>query len=94
MLAVNFFLKQFDLLHTHTGAVYGAGFVDVNITLWVYRIIMVLCLVGAVKLAMHIKKGEITKLLKVPVIMILVYVLGAGAGTLVQTLLVSPDEIN
>ena len=40
MLAVDFFLKQFDLLHIHTGAVYGAGFVDVNITLWVYRIIM------------------------------------------------------
>ena len=35
MLAVNFLLKQFELLHTHTGAVYGAGFTDVNITLWV-----------------------------------------------------------
>ena len=94
MLGVDFFLKQFDLLHTHTGVVYGAGFVDVNITLWVYRIIIVLCLVGAVTLAMHIKKGEITKLLKLPVIMILVYALGAGAGSLVQTLIVSPDEIN
>ena len=94
MLAVDFFLKQFDLLHTHTGAVYGAGFVDVNITLWVYRIIMVLCVVGAVTLAIHIKKGEITKLLKLPVIMILVYALGVGAGTLVQSLIVSPDEIN
>ena len=94
MLAVNFFLKQFDLLHTHTGVVYGAGFVDVNITLWVYRVIMLLCLVGAVTLAMHIKKGEITKLLKVPVIMVLVYALGAGAGSLVQSLIVSPDEIN
>ena len=94
MLAANFFLRQFDLLHTHTGVVYGAGFVDVNITLWVYRIIMLLCLVGAVTLAIHIKKGEITKLLKVPVIMILVYALGAGAGSLVQSLIVSPDEIN
>ena len=94
MLGVDFFLKQFDLLHTHTGAVYGAGFVDVNVTLWVYRIIMLLCLVGAVTLAIHIKKGEITKLLKLPVIMILVYALGVGAGTLVQSLIVSPDEIN
>ncbi len=25
MIALNFFLKQFDLLHAHTGAVYGAG---------------------------------------------------------------------
>ena len=94
MLAVDFFLKQFDLLHTHTGAVYGAGFVDVNITLWVFRIMIVLCLIGAVTLAVHIKKGEITKLLKLPVIMLLVYVLGVGAGNLVQSLIVSPDEIN
>ncbi len=94
MLAVDFFLRQFDLLHTHTGAVYGAGFVDVNITLWVYRVIMVLCVVGAVTLAIHIKKGEITKLLKLPVIMVLVFALGTGLGSLVQSLVVSPDEIN
>ncbi|MBR2675113.1 MAG: UPF0182 family protein [Mogibacterium sp.] len=94
MLGVNFFLMQFDLLHTHTGAVYGAGFVDVNVTLWLYRIIMLLSAVGAVTLAIHIKKGEITKLLKIPVIMVLVYALGTGAGSLVQTLIVSPDEIN
>lgn len=94
MLAVDFFLKQFELLHAHNGTVYGAGFVDVNITLWVYRIIMALCVVGAVTLAVHIKKGEITKLLKVPVIMVLVYALGVGAGSVVQSLVVSPDEIN
>ncbi|MBQ3370791.1 MAG: UPF0182 family protein [Mogibacterium sp.] len=94
MLAVDFFLKQFDLLHTHTGAVYGAGFVDVNVTLWVYRIIMLLCFIGAVTLAIHIKKGEITKLLKMPVIMVLVFALGFGAASLVQSLIVSPDEIN
>ena len=94
MLAVNFFLKQFDLLHTHTGAVYGAGFVDVNVYLWLYRIIMLLSLIGAVTLAIHIKKGEITKLLKIPVIMVLVFVLGNLAGNAVQTLIVSPDEIN
>jgi hypothetical protein len=94
MLGVNFFLKQFDLLHTHTGAVYGAGFVDVNITLWLYRIIMVLCVVGAVTLAIHIRKGEITKLLKLPVIMVVVFGIGIGVGNLVQSLIVSPDEIN
>ncbi len=94
MLAVDFFLRQFDLLHAHTGVVYGAGFVDVNITLWLYRVIMVLCVVGAVTLAIHIKKGEITKLLKLPVIMVLVFALGTGLGNLVQSLVVSPDEIN
>lgn len=94
MLGIDFFLKQFELLHTHTGAVYGAGFVDVNITLWVYRIIMALSLIGAVTLAVHIKKGEIAKLIRVPFVMILVFAIGLGAGKLVQGLIVSPDEIN
>jgi uncharacterized membrane protein (UPF0182 family) len=54
----------------------------------------VLCVIGAVTLAIHIRKGEITKLLKVPVIMVLVFALGTGVGNLVQSLVVSPDEIN
>ena len=94
MLAVDFLLKQFELLHTHTGAVYGAGFVDVNITLWVYRLIMLLSIVGAVTLAMHIKKGEIKKLVKVPLIIVVVFIAGGLLGKAVQVLIVSPDEIN
>lgn len=94
MLGIDFFLKQFQLLHAHNGAVYGAGFVDVTVTLWVYRVIMALSVVGAITLTIHIKKGTLTKLLKLPVLMIVVYVLGVGAGKVVQSLVVSPDEIN
>lgn len=50
MVAMDFLMRQFDLLHVHTGAVYGAGFTDVNVKLWVYRLIMVLSIVGAVTL--------------------------------------------
>lgn len=94
MLAIDFMLKQFDLLHTHTGTVYGAGFVDVNITLWVYRVIMALAIVGAVTLAVHIKKGELAQLLRIPVIMLCIFLLGTGVGKAIQILVVSPDEIN
>lgn len=94
MLCIHFALKQFELLHAHNGTVYGAGFVDVNITLWVYRLIMALALVGAVTLAMHIKKVEIKKLIKVPVAMIVIFLLGTGVGKAVQALIVSPDEID
>ena len=94
MLAIDFMLKQFELLHTHTGTVYGAGFVDVNITLWVYRIIMALSVVGAVMLAKHIKKGELGHLLRIPIIMIAVFLVGTGVGKALQVLVVSPDEIN
>ncbi len=94
MIAVNFFLMQFDLLHVHTGAVYGAGFTDVNITLWLYRILCVLALVGAALVPLHMKKKQFMKILTIPVIMIAVGAVGIGAAYLVQNFIVSPDEIN
>ncbi|MBQ6621483.1 MAG: UPF0182 family protein [Mogibacterium sp.] len=94
MVAVDFFLKQFDLLHAHTGVVYGAGFTDVNVVLWVYRIIIVLSLIGAVTLAVHLRKKEFKKLLRIPAALILIGVIGSVAGMAVQSLIVSPDEIN
>lgn len=94
MVGINFFLKQFDLLHTHTGAVYGAGFTDVNILLWVYRALMVLAVLGAVTVVHHIHKKQFRKILFIPVVMIAVGAVGIGASFLVQSYIVSPDEIN
>lgn len=94
MVGINFFLKQFDLLHAHTGAVYGAGFTDVNITLWVYRVLCVLAVLGAVTVIIHIKRKQFRKIFTIPVIMILIGALGTGASYLVQNFIVSPDEIN
>ncbi len=94
MVGVNFFLKQFDLLYGHTGAVYGAGFTDVTITLWLYRIIMVLSVLAAITFAMGIRKRRFKMVATVPVVMIAVGLLGTGAGMLIQNFVVSPDEIN
>ena len=94
MVAVELFLRQFDLLHAHTGVVYGAGFTDVNITLWVYRIIIVLALIGAVTLTVHLRKKEFRKLLRIPAAILVVGIAGMLLGTAVQSLIVSPDEIN
>lgn len=94
MIALNFLLKQFDLLHAHTGAVYGAGFTDVNVTLWVYRVLAVLALFGAVTVVHHIRKKQFKKILTIPVIMIIIGAVGIGASYLVQNFIVSPDEIN
>lgn len=94
MLAVNLFLQQFNLLYKHTGVVYGAGFTDVNITLWVYRIMALLALVSAVTFVLGVKKRNLKKILIVPVAMIAVGILGTGAGLLVQNFVVSPDELS
>ncbi len=94
MVGANFFLRQFDLLYGHTGAVYGAGFTDVNVTLWMYRILCGLAVLSAVLFVIFLKKKDYKKILTVPVIMILVGVIGTGAGLLVQQFIVSPDEID
>ncbi|MEG0156167.1 MAG: UPF0182 family protein, partial [Anaerovoracaceae bacterium] len=94
MLGLHFFLKQYSLLYTHNGAVYGAGFTDMNVTLWVYRILMGLSFVGAVVIVFAIKKRKVKPILTVPVIMIIVGLVGVGAASLVQNFIVSPDEIS
>ena len=94
MLALNFFLRQFDLLHAHTGAVYGAGFTDVNITLWMYRVLCVLSVLSAIMFIVQMSRKKYKSLLTVPVIMIVVGLVGTGAGMLIQNFVVSPDEIN
>ncbi len=94
MLAINFFLRQFDLLLAHTGAVYGAGFTDVNVTLWMLRILCVLSVLSAILFVVRMKQKKYKKLLSVPVLMIVVGLVGSGAAYLIQNLVVSPDEIN
>ena len=94
MVAVDFFLKQFDLLHAHTGTVYGAGYTDVNVKLWLYRIMIVMAIIGAVTLFAHMKKAEFRKLLRVPAAMIIIFAVGSLTGAAVQNFVVSPDEIS
>ena len=94
MIGVDFYIRQFELLHAHTGAVYGAGFTDVNVTLWMYRVIIGLSVIGAVTIALHIKKKDFKKVLFVPAIMVVVGLLGIGISAAVQSIVVSPDEIS
>lgn len=94
MVGADFFLKQYTLLQAHTGAVYGAGFTDVNITLWIYRGIILLAGIGAVTFYGQIKKAEFKKIIRVPAAMVILGILGIIAAAIVQSLIVSPDEIN
>ena len=93
MVGINFFLKQYSLLFGSTGAVYGAGFTDVNITLWVYRAIMVLSIVAAIGFAIGITKRKLKPAIIAPIIMLVIGLGGTGAAILVQNLIVTPDEI-
>ncbi len=89
------FLKQYDLLYSSVGTVKdGAGYTDVHITLWVYRIEFILALASAVGVIIFGKKRKYKRILILPVITICVAIAGAGVGAAVQALYVSPDELN
>jgi uncharacterized membrane protein (UPF0182 family) len=94
MIAVNYWLKQYDLLYSSTGAVFGAGYTDIHITLWVYRAIIALAVVAAVFFAIGVRKRKVRTMLTVPVIMIVLSLVGTGVSMLVQNFIVEPDELN
>ncbi len=95
MIAMHYFLKQFTLLYTSSsGVVYGAGYADINISLWVYRLLIVLAIAGAVMFVIGLNKRRLKTVLAVPVLMIAVSILGGVIGAAVQGLIVSPDELN
>lgn len=93
MIGAFFLLKQFDLLYTHGGVVYGAGFTDVTVTLWMYRILMALSFAGAIGVIVGVKKHRPKYIAVIPMIMVVVGCIGVGGAIAVQQLVVSPNEI-
>ncbi|MDD4583462.1 MAG: UPF0182 family protein [Eubacteriales bacterium] len=94
MVGVNFWLKQYSLLYTKMGIVYGANFTDINVTLWVYRALIVMSIIAAITFVIGFQKKNFKIVLAVPLLMIVISVAGTGTALLVQNLIVSPDEIS
>ena len=94
MVAATFFLRQYDLLYSSSGVVYGAGYTDINITLLAYRIEVVLAILSAVMVVVCAARKKFKRMLILPVIMIAVSIGSGILGNAVQSLIVSPDEFN
>lgn len=94
MVSVSFFLRQYELLYSSSGVVYGAGYTDINITLTAYRIEIVLGIIAAIMLVVSAVRKKYKRMLIVPVLMIAVSVCSGLIGTAVQSLIVSPDEFD
>lgn len=94
LLAYDCMLRQYDLLQAHIGVVYGAGFTAATIVLWTYRIIAGLAVVGALAIALFLKKKQFKKIAVIPLAMAIVAGAGIIGAILVQSYVVSPDELN
>ena len=48
LLALRYVLRSYDLLYSRLGRVFGAGYTDINVTLNLYRILAVGCVLAAI----------------------------------------------
>jgi hypothetical protein len=92
--AARFWLSTYQILYSTRGEVFGAGYTDMIITLNVYRMLAVVCLISAVFVILRGIKMNLRQLFWIPAILTMTFLLGGIAGGLVQSLIVSPDEIS
>jgi uncharacterized membrane protein (UPF0182 family) len=93
-ISAGFYLDSFRLLFSGDGAVYGAGYTDVNARLQAYRLLYILTPAAAILLAAGIWKGSWRKALLAPAIVFLVYGIGIKAyPAFLQKFKVAPNEL-
>jgi hypothetical protein len=93
-LSIKFILRSYDLLYSQLGRVFGAGFTDINITLNLYRILAIGCLVAAVTFFMGARKRNLKFALTVPAALIVVSIIGTGLSVAVENFIVEPDQLS
>ncbi|WP_326911272.1 UPF0182 family membrane protein [Sedimentibacter sp. MB31-C6] len=93
-IGIRFFLMSYDLLYSQLGRVFGAGYTDINITLNVYRVLMVGCFIAAVTFFIGSRKRNLKFALIVPAALIVVSILGTGLSGIVEKFIVEPDQLS
>jgi uncharacterized membrane protein (UPF0182 family) len=93
-VSAGFYFDSFHLLFSGDGAVYGAGYTDVNARLLAYRVLYILTPIAAILMAAGIWKGSWRKSLLAPAVVFLVYGIGIIAyPALLQKFKVAPNEL-
>ncbi|AOY78248.1 hypothetical protein BJL90_05670 [Clostridium formicaceticum] len=93
ILAANHYLAAYDLLYSSTGAVYGAGYTDIHVSLILYRIQMVISLLSAMALVFGYFKKSWKKALLLPAALVVVTIVGNIAALGIEKLVVEPNVI-
>lgn len=94
LLGANYILKSYYLLYSPRGIVYGAGYTDIKITLWVYRLMAVAAIISALGFLYGALKKKVKIALAGPILLIAVSIIGNIASGVVQKYIVEPDEVS
>lgn len=94
-LAIGFYLDSFDLLYSARGAIHGAGYTDVRVTMYVNKIKMGLSLLSALLLLVGLKGRSKQKIFLGGLgFLLVISLIGSGIETAVQNFIVSPNELS
>lgn len=93
LIGANNWLRTFDLLYSASGKVYGAGYTDIHIYLWLYRALAILGIVAGVSVLYGAYKRNKRVAIMGPAILAIVAIGGTIVGGLVQNLVVEPNEL-
>ncbi|NLK65735.1 MAG: UPF0182 family protein [Tissierellia bacterium] len=94
LLGARYVLRCYDLLYSRLGRVFGAGYTDINITLNLYRVLAVGCIVAAVTFFIGARKRKLITSLAVPAALIIISILGTGIAGGVEKFIVEPDQLS
>lgn len=93
-LGIRFVLRSYDLLYSHLGKVFGAGYTDMNVTLNLYRVLAVGCIVAAVTFYIGAKRRNLKFSLAIPALLIVLSIAGTVLAGAVENFIVEPDQIS
>jgi len=94
-IAFGFFLDQFQLLFSHHGIIFGAGYTDIHARLYVLRILFALTILSGILFVIGTFKGSLKVMLAPLGLTALIYVIGFLIyPSLLQNLKVSPNELD
>lgn len=93
LLIVGFQLQAANLLFSERGSVIGASYVDLKVTLPMYYLASLACIVSAVTLLIGFKRKHVKLAFSGPILLVVVLVIGTVAQVAVQNFVVKPAEI-
>ena len=91
---LSYWLNSYKILYSTRGVIFGAGFTDVNVSLWVNRILAVISIIYAFILLISIRRKSFKKAAFGIIIFIAISIIGNVAAGLVQQFIVEPNEIS
>lgn len=91
LLSGIFYIKALNLVYSARGVAFGASYTDVHVTLPLYRVISVLCIVSAFIIAFSILKKKVKWIIYTASFIAALMILEVAISGLVEQFIVSPN---